>query len=93
MSKHTPREVRTVSIPVVADDAISVSLNQLAEERDRLREVNKELLAALEKFANLDAADLGRMSINAWRDDFIRSAPEYIGYCKEARSVIAKANS
>jgi hypothetical protein len=55
-----------------------------------LEQRNARLVELLKPFSNLDIADHGRMSINAWRDDFINSAPEYIGYCKAARAFLAK---
>jgi hypothetical protein len=103
--KHTPGPwqllPRTEDLPAYvckdANDKLNTEIAVIYRATDdcdanaRLIAAAPELLAALEKFANLDTADLGRMSINAWRDDFIRSAPEYIGYCREARAAIAKA--
>ena len=69
-------------------DRLTKHVFNLERQRDASLQREKVLREALAKFANLDTADLGRMSINAWRDDFIRSAPEYIGYCREARAAL-----
>ena len=41
--------------------------------------------------AGMDTDNLGRNDCNAARKEFLRTCPEYAGYCAEARAAIAKA--
>ena len=56
---------------------------------DELNETISILIEALQPFAKLDQIrDMGGKCANTGRDYFLKSCPEYIGYCQAARDAI-----